>query len=201
MKRVLLSSLVVLLLVSASLAQQVTTTVTSGTGSPTQLQSNIGGISVGYVKVGSKEVGNIAWHPDFKVGPWGAGFDLNIPLGENKPLDYENAVLRYVEYDDSKKGLRYGIIDNLTWGHGMLISNYSTRLNNVDVLQHNDQLALKGYVDMDSYVVRGLNTRSGILGVRVEERINPMLTLGQTYITDSDGVIPAGTTEAQKVSA
>ncbi|MFH1683983.1 MAG: hypothetical protein ABIA67_03785, partial [Candidatus Margulisiibacteriota bacterium] len=182
-------------------AQDVTTTITTQTGGPTQLQSNIGGISIGYIKVGTKEVGTAAWHPDFKIGPWGMGADVNIPLGKDAPDNYQNAVLRYLEYDDSKKGLRYGILDNVTWGHGMILDNYSTRLYDPSPLLHNEQLAFKGYVDMDSYVVRGLATRSNIYGIRVEERINPMLTLGQTYVTDTDGITPVGTTSAQKVSA
>jgi len=192
--------IVSLLIVNSTVSAQVVTTVTSGTDQPTSLQSNIGGISVGYVKVGTQEVGNIAWHPDFKIGPWESGFDVNIPLGENKPTDYESVVLRYVGYDDGKKGLRYGIIDNMTWGHGLLLSHYSTRSNDIDVLQNNTQLALRGYVDFDKYVIRGLSTRTGLNGIRIEERINPMLTLGQTVIADSDGITPAGTTESQKVT-
>jgi hypothetical protein len=164
-----------------------------------QLQSNIGGISIGYVKVGSSEVGNIAWHPDLKVGAWGLGADVNIPLGQNPPAGYENAVLRYVEYDDLKKGLRYGIVDNLTWGHGLLMKNYSSRQYG-PVIINNEQMAYKGYVDLDKYVVRGLGTKSNIYAFRLEERINPMLTLGQSFITDTDGVKLAGTTEVQKVA-
>ncbi|MBN2058673.1 MAG: hypothetical protein JW782_07740 [Candidatus Saganbacteria bacterium] len=199
MKRALLSSLIIVSLASFALAQQVVTTVSGGSDQPTSLQSNIGGISVGYVKVGTKEVANLAWHPDFKIGPWESGFDVNVALGEEKPPEYESVVLRYLGYDDGKKGLRYGVIDNLTWGHGMLISNYSTRVYG-PVLLNNEQMAWRGYLDMDSYVVRGLSTRTGVNGVRVEERINPMLTLGQTVIMDSDGIVPAGTTEAQKVT-
>ncbi|MDD5382374.1 MAG: hypothetical protein PHH60_01825 [Candidatus Margulisbacteria bacterium] len=165
----------------------------------TQLSSNIGGISIGYIKVGSAEIGNIAWHPDFKLGAWGLGADVNIPLGEKKPSGYENAVLRYIEYDDTKKGLRYGIVENLTWGHGMLMKGYSTRIAG-PILLNNEQIAVKGYVDLDKYVVRALGTKSAIYGLRVEERINPMLTLGQTVITDADGVKLAGTSEVQKVS-
>ena len=190
--------LFVLLLIGIVYAQDVVTVV-KGDEQSTQVSSNIGGISLGYIKVGSQEVGNLAWHPDFKVGPWGLGADINVALGENRPAGYENAVLRYVEYDDSKKGLRYGVIDDLTWGHGLLMRNYSTRVTG-PVLLNNEQVALKGYVDMDRYVVRALGTRSNLYGIRLEERINPMLTLGQTYITDADGVMLRGTTEVQKVS-
>jgi hypothetical protein len=183
---------------SMAFAQDVTTVVEGGEGR-TQLSSNIGGISIGYIKVGTKEVGNLAWHPDLRVGPWGLGADVNIALGEEKPSGYEHMVLRYVEYDDGKRGLRYGVIDNLTWGHGLLMKGYSTRVIG-PVLLNNEQMGAKAYLDMDKYAIRVLGTRSNLYGIRLEERINPMLTLGQTYITDKDGVTPAGTTEVQKVS-
>lgn len=199
MKKLLLCFCVTMFLCAGVHAQDVTAVVEGGEGR-TQLSSNIGGISIGYIKVGTKEVGNLAWHPDLKLGPWGFGADVNIPLGEEKPDGYENVVLRYAEYDDGKKGLRYGVIDNLTWGHGLLMRGYSTRVSG-PVLLNNQQLAVNGYVDiMDKYVVRGLGTRTNIYGVRLEERIHPMLTLGQTYITDTDGVTLPGTTEVQKVS-
>jgi len=191
--------IVSLLIVNSTVFAQDVTTVVKGDESATQFSSNIGGISLGYIRAGTREVGNLAWHPDLKLGPWGLGADVNLPLGEEKPSGYENVVLRYVEYDDSKKGLRYGVIDNLTWGHGMLMKNYSTRVTG-PVLLNNEQVALKAYVDMDQYVVRLLGSRSGVYGVRLEERVNPMLTLGQTVITDTDGVAIAGTTEAQKVT-
>ncbi|MEA3492910.1 MAG: hypothetical protein U9R38_00820 [Candidatus Margulisiibacteriota bacterium] len=178
----------------------VTTTGGTDTDTATKLVSNIGGLSLGYLKVGTDEVANLAWHPDFKLGPWGLGFDVNITLSEVRPPEYENFVMRYVEYDDGKKGLRYGTIQNLTWGHGLLMKDYSTVATG-PILLNNEQLAFKGYVDMDQYVVRGLKTGSGIYGARVEERVHPMLTLGQTYLNDSDGVTLAGTTEIQKVSA
>ena len=165
---------------------QITTTVTAGAGATTQLQSNIGGISIGYIKVGTAEVTTLAWRPDFKFGPWGLGADVNLALGENKPTNYENVVLRYVEYDDTKKGLRYGVLERITLGHGLIMKNYSTRLGN-QVLLTNEQMGFRGYLDLESYVIKGLATRSNIYAVRVEERINPLLTLGQYLVMDTTG--------------
>ena len=180
-------------------AAQDVTTVVKGDEETTQVASSIGGLSLGYIKVGTKEVGNLAWHPDLRLGPIGLGVDVNVSLGEEKPSGYEHVVLRFLEYDDGKRGLRYGVIDHLTWGHGLLMKDYSTRVAG-PVLLNNQQLGMKAYLDMDKYVVRALGTRSNIYGLRVEERIYPMLTLGQTYITDTDGVMPPGTSEVQKVS-
>ena len=186
---VIISSLVIGFssLASAELPQiPATTTVTSSTSGPTQLQSNIGGVSIGYIKVGTSEVATLGWHPDLKFGPWGLGGDVNLAMGDNKPSQLETAVLRYVEYDDLKKGLRYGVLDGLTLGHGLIMKNYTSRLGN-QVLQTNEQMGFKGYLDLDQYVVRAMGTKNSIYYFRLEERINPMLTLGEYYVTDSTG--------------
>jgi hypothetical protein len=160
--------------------------VTSSTSGPTQLQSNIGGISIGFIKVGTREVTTLAWRPDLKFGYFALGADVNLALGDNRPANYENVVLRYLEYDDTKRGLRYGVLDGVTVGHGLVMKNYSTRVGS-QVLLTNEQMGFRGYADMEKYVVRAMATRSSIYMARVEERINPMLTLGQYYITDSTG--------------
>ena len=187
MKKLLVVSCLLLVVSAVAYAEvPVATTVTSATGGPTQLQSNIGGISIGYIRVGTAEVATLGWRPDLKFGPWGLGADVNLALGDKKPANYESAVLRYVEYDDMKKGLRYGMLDGVTIGHGLIMKNYSTRVSS-QVLLNNEQMGAKGYLDMDKCVVRGMATRSSLYFVRVEERINPMLTLGQYYVSDSIG--------------
>jgi hypothetical protein len=171
---------------SASAELPVSTTVTSSTGGPTQFQSNIGGLSIGFIKVGTTEVATLGWHPDFKFGPCGLGADVNLGLGDNKPSNFEGAVLRYAKYDDSQKGLTYGVLNGVTVGHGLVMNNYSTRIGS-QIMLTNEQMGFFGYVDLDKYVLRGMLTRNNIYMGRVEERVNPMLTLGQYYINDSTG--------------
>ncbi|HVN67560.1 MAG TPA: hypothetical protein VMT55_04240, partial [Candidatus Sulfotelmatobacter sp.] len=152
----------------------------------TQLQSNIGGASIGWIKVGSSEVATLGWHPDFRFGPWGLGADGNLTTSDNKPANMENFVIRYAKYDDSQKGLTYGVLNGITVGHGLLMNNYTTRIGS-QVMLTNEQMGFFGYVDLDKYVLRGMATHSNIYMGRVEERINPMLTLGQYYINDATG--------------
>ena len=164
----------------------ITNVASAAKGGPSQLQSSIGGMSIGYIRVGTYEVATLAWRPDFKFGPWGLGADINLALGDKKPSNYESTVLRYVEYDDAKKGLRYGVLDGVTLGHGLIMKNYTTRVGS-QVLLTNEQMGFKGYYDLDKYTVRGMLTRSNIYFARVEEKINPTLTLGQYYLNDSTG--------------
>ncbi|OGC32766.1 hypothetical protein A2311_03010 [candidate division WOR-1 bacterium RIFOXYB2_FULL_48_7] len=185
-----------LLIGIAAYAEVPATTNLTASSSGTKLQSNIGGLAFGFIKVGSAEVATLAWRPNFKFGPWGLGADVNLALGSNKPAQYESLVLRYVEYDDGKKGLRYGILDNITYGKGLIMKGYSTRKAST-VMDVNEQLALKGYVDMETYRLGAMGTRSNIYAARVEELVNPMLVVGEYYIVDTTGrriVQPDGTT-------
>lgn len=145
------------------------------------------GISIGYVKAGSAEVGSLSWRPNLKYGPWGLGIDVNMPLGNARPDGYQSLVFRHAEYDDGQKGLRYGILEGITWGHGLLIRDYSTRVAGPLIL-NNDQIGIRGYYNWDIYGVSAFNTWSHIYAARMTEKVHPMLTLGQGYIVDADGV-------------
>jgi hypothetical protein len=144
------------------------------------------GISMGYIKAGTVEVVAVSWSPDVRLGPWGVGLDVNLPIGTQKPEGYDSVVMRYAEYNDGQKGLRYGVLDNVTWGRGLLMKNYSTRVAG-PIVQNNQQTAFKGYLNADRAGLQFLSTWSHIYALRLTERVNPWLTLGQSYITDTDG--------------
>jgi len=150
------------------------------------------GISLGFIKAGSVEVGSISWRPNYKYGAWGLGFDVNVPIGNQRPDGYDSLVFRYAEYDDGQKGLRYGVLDGITWGHGLLVKNYTTRLAG-PVILNNNQMGIRGFYNWDNYGVTALNTWSHIYGVRVTEKIKPveflpLITFGQGYICDTNGL-------------
>jgi len=150
-------------------------------------QSNVSnGISLGYIKAGSAEVGVVTWRPDLSLGTWSLGFDANLPLGDKKPEGFDSIVFRSAEYNDGQKGLRYGVLDNVTWGRGLLMKNYSTRIAG-PITQNNQQTAIKGFFNAERVGVQFMSTWSHIYAVRLTEKVNPMLTIGQSYITDTDG--------------
>ena len=154
------------------------------------------GISLGYIKAGTAEVAAISWRPDLKVGPWALGLDVNLPMGDKKPEGYDSIVFRYAEFNDGQKGLRYGILEGVTWGKGLLMKNYSTRVAG-PITQNNQQTAFNGFLNADRVGVQFMSTWSHIYAARLTERVNPMLVLGQSYITDADGPSikqPDGTT-------
>ncbi|MBU0501650.1 MAG: hypothetical protein ABIH69_06245 [bacterium] len=203
MRKVILMLCCLILAASVSFAfsDTLVTTITADGADSSGLSSRMGDLSLGLVTEGTRSAYSLTWHPNFKFGPIGFGLDASYALGDSKPIGYENFVLRYVEYDDGSQGLRYGVIESLTWGHGLLIKNYTNRLAGPIVL-NNEQVGVVGYFNnsQDGYLVRGLWSKTGVAGARLEEKINPNLTLGQTYVTDNDGIMIATTGRTQKVA-
>ena len=188
MKKVLIIISVLVLVSSIVYAESSSTIITSDSSGTSSLASTFSnGLTMGYIKEGSSEVGVLAWKPDWKMGPWGVGLDINIPTGNQATNNIQNIVFRYAEYDDGAKGLRYGVLDNVTLGHGLIMNNYSTRNLNYAVL-NNDQVGLKGYYDWDKYGVGGMSTYTHVYYVTLKEKLHPRLILTEYYVTDADGV-------------
>jgi len=156
-------------------------TIVSSTGSvKSQFASGLG---IGFYKTGSSEVGVMAWHPDFKFGYFGVGADINITLGDKKPAEIENFVVRYVEYDTGRMGIKYGVLANMTLAYGMLMNNYSTSIKGGSIL-NSSQTGVRAYFKNDRFGVEALGTKSNVYGARISEKILPMLVIGQSIAGD-----------------
>lgn len=164
----------------------------------TSLTSLSNNMVLGYITSGSTQTATVAIRPDLKWGPWNLGLDVNIPLTQSQtPPNYDAIVLRYAEYNDGQKGLKYGAVENITWGRGLLMKNYSSRAAGPIVLT-NKQVALTGFYSADRVKFQFLDTWSHIYALRLTEKIHPMVTLGQSVITDADGVLVVQTDASQK---
>ncbi|MFA4858788.1 MAG: hypothetical protein WC901_05315 [Candidatus Margulisiibacteriota bacterium] len=188
MKKVVLLVLVLLFSVTGVYATDVSTWITATPSGATSLSTNLSnGISLGYVKVGSGEVGLVSWKPDFKLGPWALGFDFNIPVGSSNPAGIQNVVFRYAQYDDHQKGLRYGVLDNVTLGHGMIMKDYSTRYS-YDLILTNNQMGAQAYYNFNKWGLLGMATWHSVFNFGAKQYVNPRLTLTEYVVADSDGV-------------
>ncbi|MFH1762269.1 MAG: hypothetical protein ABIA63_14320 [bacterium] len=184
--RLLLIFLVLLVLAGSSFAS-VNLSGVYGEGFSSAMGRTSNGISAGYQKVGTTETVVLSWRPNFKWGAWGLGMDFNAPIGNERPEGFESIVFRYAEYDDGDKGVRYGILENVTLGHGLLMDNYTTYRSSSIVPDNND-MGLKGYYKHDIYKASFMSTWSHVYAVEVSEQVYPWLVLGQYYVSDADGV-------------
>ena len=148
----------------------------------------------GVIKSGDETAMKISLVTDYKEAPWGLGLNFNyIAPEDKKPADVDMVVLRYAEYDDGVWGLRLGILENMNYGYGLIMDNYSTNTQGSS-LQSNSQLGLSFYTKAYPIGVAAFMARSNVYGVRLTESFWPDLVfgrpliLGQTFMADSDGV-------------
>lgn len=150
----------------------------------------------GWLKENEKSSGSFLLQSDLKLGPVGVGLDANLLLGDKMIEGFNSVVVRYAEYDDGFRGLRYGVLEKVTLGYGLLMKNYTTRSQSAALLS-NQQIGLKGYIGFDRYKAEAMGTWSHVYAVRFSEQVQPWLLLGQSYVDDVDGVTfvnPGGVT-------
>lgn len=147
------------------------------------------GVGFGYSNAGGIPSSVLRWNPDFNLGNIGIGLDLNFVVGDKKDSNIETVVIRHVEYNTPGWGIKYGILKNITFGQGLLISNYTT-VSKGGIIESNKQTGVKAYYKKDIYGVEVLGTWSKLYAARVTEDLNYLIpfTLGQYYVTDTDGV-------------
>ncbi|MFC1477861.1 hypothetical protein ACFL57_00185 [Candidatus Margulisiibacteriota bacterium] len=162
---------------------------------------------VGAIESSGETVMNAFLRSDLKQAPWGLGLDLNFPMPEDKkPADLDMFVLRYAEYDDGTWGLRLGTLEDLTYGYGMVMDNYSTVVQGSTVIT-NEHMGARFYTRAFPLGIHAFAARNGIFGVRLTEDFWPDLVfgkpliLGQTLVSDPDGVNVDGTIVGKGQSA
>ncbi len=187
MKKIVFALLAVFVLGAAASAQGSSINITAEPGKSFMSGKLANGITLGYVKSGSSEAAVARWSPDWWMGNFGLGLDINIPMGDKKPTDIETVVLRFAEYRTDDFGVRYGIVENYTLGFGLLVNNYSS-VSRGSIIQSNQQTGLTLRYRNGIYGLQAIGTWSRFYGVRVTEQVAPLLTLGQYYVTDADGV-------------
>ena len=157
--------------------------------------SNTGGF--GYLNNGGISTPVFRWNPDFNYGPVSMGFDINVPLYNSTTVGVDSMVVRYVEYSTPKWGVKYGLLKEITYASGLLLSNYTPLLKG-GLIPSDQQASLRAYYTQGIYGAEVLGTWSRVYGARVTEQVLPYLTLGQYFICDTDGVTqvrPDGSTK------
>lgn len=144
------------------------------------------GVSIGLVKFDSASMGLFSWRPNLEFGPLTLSLDVNLPLGDQRPSQFESAVVRYADLTTEIFGIRYGILEDITFGYGLLLNDYSTTIKG-GITLNNRQVGLRTYYKGDLISSEILGTWSGLYGIRLTERIY-FFTFGQAYLVDTDGV-------------
>lgn len=140
----------------------------------------------GYLKIGSAESAVFVIGNDLEYGDFSLSFDIIGIAGEKKPAEIDTIILRDLEYDTGTFGIAYSELKDVTFGQGLLVSNYSPWSRGPSLLS-NKGVGLRSYYDGDIYSIDSFGTWSHVYGVRLEQDFFPFFILGETFATDADG--------------
>lgn len=118
------------------------------------------------------------------------GITLNANLS-NKDYGLESAVIRYLEYDNGRLGIRYAPIEDMSFGYGMLLNDFSTAYYQPAFLT-NEQSGLRFYYDFIDCVFEGVGTYSHLYGIRLKDFAFLNLDFGLEYLSDTKMVSREG---------
>ena len=141
----------------------------------------------GYIEVNKVGTGLFSWTPELEIGDFSLAVDFNLPMGDSKPYGTENIVLRRAEYDGGVFGICYGILDDLTFGAGLLMKKYNSWSRGPLIL-NNRQTGVTGFYSADILEIEGFGAWNNVYGLRLSEELMYSLTLGQSIIADADGM-------------
>jgi len=149
----------------------------------------------GYVNIDDKSYFKTTINPNFSLKglQLGLGVNLYLSLGDyGYPKSADFLTLRYIGYDYQKKhGFKYGRLNNLTLGQGLLVDGFDTGSGGTNEFNNKKTGAL-AYVTVLKTKVTALQTAQDVQGVRIERPIVQLasapLSIGATYMTDNDGI-------------
>ncbi len=136
---------------------------------------------------------NLGLAPEVHLGDFGLGVNLNLVLPDSKRADsgLDWLVFRYSEYDNQTFGLRYGVLDNINYGYGLICDRYTTLKTASTGSFSSDQGGIKAYSkNFSPFGIYALSTASNVYGGRLTYDfakvpiIEKPLILGGTYLRD-----------------
>jgi hypothetical protein len=152
--------------------------------------ANAVAVEPGYFSDSALNSGVLSLSTDYYSVDSLCGITLNANLsGKNYGL--ESAVVRYLEYDNGRLGLRYAPIEDMSFGYGMLLNDLSTSYYQPAFLT-NRQSGLRVYYDFIDFVLEGVGTYSHLYGIRLKDIKFLNANFGIEYLSDADMVSREG---------
>ncbi len=163
---------------------------------------------VGMVNINGQSFLKVGLSPDFQMGPFGLGVDLNLyaPLsGGQVPDSLQSLSVRMVSYQDPSWGLKWGRLTDVTFGSGLLMNHYDS--GNFGNSEFTTQKAgFMGYATVSGVRVDAMFTGTNVAAGRVSTPVwanglfGKTLTGGATYVADADGATFGSTYQAPSQS-
>ena len=153
---------------------------------------------IGFVKAEDRTFIKTSLAPNFKIRSLTLGLDLNlyIPTDEDDsiPDSLDFVVFRKIGTTIRKKlGFEWGRLTNLRYGYGLIMDDYDSGSGGGTEFNQG-KTGFNGYAKIKGIKFQGLVTYLNTAALRVEVPVADIklfgapLTLGATYVEDSDGV-------------
>jgi hypothetical protein len=153
--------------------------------------------ALGVVNIDGNSFIKTSINPDFNVGPFGCGLDLNLYIPSDPkgpyPSELNSIVLRKLEYNTDQFGIKWGYIRNVTFGYGLLMDNFDPSAGFTSEFD-NQKAASLGYLNFNPIKVEGMWTMKNVAAGRVSFMLEDSaflgspIIIGATVIADEDGV-------------
>jgi hypothetical protein len=144
----------------------------------------------GYFSDSKIASGTLSLDGDYSATDATYGILLNANLS-NRNYGLESLVVKYVEYDNGKLGISYSPIENLSFGHGLLLNDLSTAYYQ-PAFSANKQRGLKVDYDLGGIVVEGVGTYSHLYGISLKDISLFNMNFGLEYLSDARMVSAEG---------
>jgi hypothetical protein len=144
----------------------------------------------GYFSDSKIASGTLSLNGDYSATDATYGISLNANLS-NRNYGLESLVVKYVEYDNGKLGVSYSPIENLSFGHGLLLNDLSTAYYQ-PAFSTNKQRGLKVDYDLGGIVVEGVGTYSHLYGISLKDISLFNMNFGLEYLSDARMVSAEG---------
>ncbi|MDD5455658.1 MAG: hypothetical protein PHV30_01350 [Candidatus Margulisbacteria bacterium] len=165
-----------------------------------------GGGTISLISNGGANVLNLNIAKNFKFGEFNIEMGLNLVTPEDKrPAGLNLIEFRHAEYDNKTIGLRYGLLNNVTLGYGLIMDTYdsSPGITYFD----GSKAGIKAYTKLYKPVcVYAVATNKRLYGIRLSydiaymPGINKSLVIGVTSVSDQGGVKSGSALINQNVS-
>lgn len=198
MKKIMLVAMM-LLISSISLYCQEVKTDFSFEGNPLDavgkkfaLNAGLGMVNYKNAQGQSESLPKLQLQPTLRLGPITTGLDVELLIAskDKKKIIQDSGknpvIVRFVEYNKDPLSARWGTLERITLGRGLIMNNYSSATSAKSSVFTNKDKGVKVSYKKDEYGITALATPSHIYGVRGYYKAAPKLTVGGTVVMDGD---------------
>lgn len=159
-------------------------------GKKFSLNAGIGVVNYKDISGRTETLPKLQAQPTLRLGPVSTGVDIELLLAskDKRKILAETGknpvIVRFVEYNKDPISARWGVLERITLGKGLIMNNYSTATTQRSSVFTNKDKGIKVSYNTEEYGVTLLGTQTQVYGGRVSYKVSPKLIVGGTLVVD-----------------